>query len=224
MPVASSCQTRTTCPLTRPVPTPSTAPMTTAAIPSGAGWPTRNRPPRATLRISGSSRLCCVTGRWMIWRTKMKTTITTASTAVTITLIFIRTLLLYRRHLGGPTIHQYGVLKSSVTGARVGLHPSKGGKRGWVFLRSTISKWVGNNCKSESSRMLYDIQFPCACNGLRPALYLELAVDRVDIPLHGTHRNHQSVRNLSIGVARHNQPQHLQLAFAQRFTKRVHSR
>jgi hypothetical protein len=53
---------------------------------------------------------------------------------VIIILLFIRTLLLYRRHPGGPTIHQYGVLKSSVTGARVGLHPSKGGKRGWVFL------------------------------------------------------------------------------------------
>src|SRR5437764_4810256 len=72
--------------------------------------------------------------------------------------------------------------------------------------------------------MLYDIQVPGVLQGLVPALYLELAVDRVDIPLHGTHRNHQSVRNLSIGVARHNQPQHLQLAFAQRFTKRVHSR
>jgi hypothetical protein len=39
------------------------------------------------------------------------------------------------------------VLKRSVTRAKVGLHPSKGGKGGWVFLRSTISKWVGNSCK-----------------------------------------------------------------------------
>src|SRR5438270_7415654 len=127
--VASSRQTSINCPPTRPVPTPRTAPMTTATIPSGAGWLTRNTPPRATLRINGSSRLCCVTGRCMIWRAKMKTTITRASNAVTITLVFIRTLLLYRHHPGGPTIHQYGVLKSSVNGVRVGLHPSKGGKR-----------------------------------------------------------------------------------------------
>src|SRR6266699_4345055 len=55
----------------------------------------------------------------------------------TITLLVIRPLLLSRRHLGDPAIHQHGVLKSSVTGARVGLHPSKGGKRGWVFLAQT---------------------------------------------------------------------------------------
>ena len=34
--------------------------------------------------------------------------------------------------------------------------------------------------------LLHDVQFPCARNGLRPALYLELAVDRVDVPFHRT--------------------------------------
>src|SRR6266568_7673219 len=294
MPVASSRQTRITCPLTRPVPTPSTAPMITAAIPSGAGWLTRNTPPRATLRISGSSRLCCVTGRWMIWRAKMKTTITRASNAVTITLLFIRTLLLYRRHLGGPTIHQYGswrdiwqhkrkgrarprfalifqeglpetfpsfqppaciwsritndVLKSSVTGARVGLHPSKGGKRGWVFLHAPFvlpecaaldvqrheqdgegsadekREWVENRRKRGSTLTLHDVQFPGAHNGLRSALHLELAVDGVDIPFHRTQREDKPVGNLLIGAARDNQAQHRQFAFAERLAERVHSR
>jgi hypothetical protein len=32
-----------------------------------------------------------------------------------------------------------GVLKSSIIAARVGLHPSKGGKRGWVFLHAASS-------------------------------------------------------------------------------------
>src|SRR6266699_1505823 len=71
---------------------------------------------------------------------------------------------------------------------------------------------------------LHDIQFPGERNGLRPALHLELAVDRVDIPFYSTYGNYQSVRNFTIGVARDDQPQHLQLAFAQRFTERVHSR
>ncbi len=62
--------------------------------------------------------------------------------------------------------------------------------------------------------MLHDVEFPCSGYGLRPALDLELAVDRVDIPFHRTHCNHQSVRNFTIGVARDDQPQHLQLAFA----------
>src|SRR5438309_2822077 len=179
MPVASSRQRRINCPPTRPVPTPRTAPMTTATIPSGAGWLTRNTPPRATLRINGSSRLCCVTGRCMIWRAKMKTTITRASNAVTIKLVFIRTLLLYRHHPGGPTIHQYGVLKSSVTCVRVGLHPSKGGKREWVFpnLKCIAFAVAGKY----SQTLLHDVEFPCACNGLRPALHLELAVNRVDV-------------------------------------------
>src|SRR6266487_4940155 len=249
MPVASPRQTRTTRPLTRPVPTPSTAPMITAAIPSGAGWPTRNMPPRATLRISGISRLRCVTGSWIIWRAKMKTTITRASNAVTITLIFIRTLLLYRRHLGGPTIRSHfsrrpsrDVSLFSATGiyreqdhqrcskkqcsrCPGGFTPIKGWEKGWVFLRSKKEGEWQTAARGVSTRVgLHDVEFPCARNGLRPALYLEFAVDRVDIPFHRAHRDHEPVRNLSIRAARDDQPQHLQLAFAQRFTERVHSR
>src|SRR5207244_3360984 len=58
---------------------------------------------------------------------------------------------------------------------------------------------------------LHDVEFPCSGDGLRPALYLELAVDGVDIPFHGTHRNHEPVRNFTIGVARDDQAQYLQL-------------
>src|ERR1051326_8532506 len=46
--------------------------------------------------------------------------------------------LLSRRHLGGPTNHQHGVLKISVTGVQVSWHPPKGGKRGWVFLARSV--------------------------------------------------------------------------------------
>ena len=53
---------------------------------------------------------------------------------------------------------------------------------------------------------LHDIQFPCSGDSLRPALHLELAVDRVDIPFHRAHRDHEAVRNFSIGAARDNQP------------------
>src|SRR5579872_1395116 len=85
-------------------------------------------------------------------------------------------------------------------------------------------KGVGNWRKRECVQSLHDVQFPYARNGLRPALYLELAVDRVDIPFHRTHRNHEPVRNFTIGVARDDQAQHLQLTFAQRFTRRICSR
>ena len=68
---------------------------------------------------------------------------------------------------------------------------------------------------------LYNVEFPCTRNGLRPALHLELAVDRVDIPFHRTQRDHKPVRNFTIGVARDDQTQHRQLAFAQRFAQRV---
>lgn len=66
--------------------------------------------------------------------------------------------------------------------------------------------------------LLHDVEFPCFRDGLRPALHLELAVDRVDIPFHSTYGNNQLGSNLSIGVARDDEPQYLQLAFAQWFT------
>src|SRR2546425_3292463 len=86
-------------------------------------------------------------------------------------------------------------------------------------------KWIALAVAGKNSQtLLHDIQFPCACNGLRSALYLKLAVERVDMPFHRTHLDEEPVRNFTIGVARDDQPQHLQLAFAQRSTERVRSR
>ncbi len=91
----------------------------------------------------------------------------------------------------------------------------------WVFLHLKKEGEWETGARGVSSRMLDDVEFPCACNGLRPALYLEFCVDRVHIPFHCAHRDHQPVRNLSIGAARDNQPQYLSLAFAQRFAERL---
>ena len=104
---------------------------------------------------------------------------------------------------GGRIIN--GVLKRSVTGARVGLHPSKGGKRGRVFLL-LLREVVGKKVKEGyPAGLLHDVEFLCACNGLGSALYLELAVDRVDIPFYRAHRDHEPVCNFTIGVARDDQ-------------------
>lgn len=110
-------------------------------------------------------------------------------------------------------IHQHGVLKSSVTGVRVGLHPSKGGKRGWgspVWGTGNPGrkKAAGGKQVKEGypAGLLHDVEFPCSGNSFCSALYLELTIDCVDVPLHGTHSNHEPVRNFTIGVARNNQP------------------
>src|SRR5947209_18909164 len=87
---------------------------------------------------------------------------------------------------------------------RGGFAPIKGWEGGWVFLGTS----------SYLHRLLHDVQFPRTRNGLRPASYLERAVHDIHVPFHGTQRKQQAVRDLSIGAARDDEPQHLQFAFA----------
>lgn len=55
-----------------------------------------------------------------------------------------------------------------------------------------------------------------AGDGLTAGFDVQLAVERVDVPLHGAHGDGQRLRDLLVGMPRHDQPQHFEFALAQR--------
>src|SRR6185437_8541812 len=102
-----------------------------------------------------------------------------------------------------------------------GIAPIEGwGTRVGIFCEATLSG-LDIRARARPTELLQEFEFPCPRDGLRPARYLQLAVDRVYIPFHGAQRDHEPVRDLSIRATCCDQPQDLYLARAQWFDQRV---